>query len=245
MLSIYNTLEDVPEVLREHYRKQDGRYVPHLSEDHPVVAHNKTLLSEKSAATAKVKELEADMEQAKSTSLPRGHVAVAKADAELLDKFKSLGKPEELTAKLGEHEVLKAEVDRHKRDSHLEQVAKVMGYDNVEAFKRLSNLPDFEIKGEGDKRTVVAKVRDGDKIVEKPAVDFMTTSPDHAPFLGALKTTGGVQVHGTPAKSQSQPQNVFDKIRSDVKVKQEAQQAHIHPMFKRIAGRVAPAQGEQ
>lgn len=159
MLKIYLKLEDVPEALREHYFLSDGRYVPQLSDDHPVLVHNKTLLGEKATVTAKVKELEADVEEAKKTSIPRGHIAVAKADAELLDKYKATGKtPDELTATLTEHKTLSEEATKRKREDLNRAVASELGYSNADAFVLLPNLPEFEIREKDGKKTVVAKV---------------------------------------------------------------------------------------
>jgi hypothetical protein len=193
MLKIYTKLDDVPEALREHYALVDGRYVPQLSDDHPVLVHNKTLLSEKTTASNKLKEVEADLEAAKATSIPRGHITVAKADAEALDKFKALGKIEDVTAKLTEYDTLKSQSEQRKLEDSRRQAAKVLGY-NEEAFIRLPNLPEFEIRGEGDKQTVVAKVKDGDKIVERPAKEFIEASTDVQPFMAALTTKSGVKV---------------------------------------------------
>jgi hypothetical protein len=200
-LKIYNSLEEVPEALRGEYKKSDGRYVPDLSDDHPVLVHNKTLLAEKSTATAKVKELEADIEASKSSTLQRGHVQVPKADATLLDEYKALGVPADVKVKLTEHETLKGDAEKRSKEDKLVLVAKELGYDNVEAFKRLPGLPDFDIRiGKDGKNSVFALVKDGDKTVEKPATEFLESSPDHAPFLSALKTQPtGVTVHTTPS----------------------------------------------
>lgn len=198
MLKIYNTQEEVPEELRSHYKKSDGRYVPDLSDDHPVLVHNKTLLSEKATATGKVRELEADIAAASEKSVPRGHVAIPKADAELLDKYKAHGTPDEVGAVKTEHATLKTESDKRKLDDSRREVAKLLGYTNIEAFVRLPNLPEFEIRGEGDKRAVVAKLKDDKGVVtEKPAKEFIESSPDVAPFMSALKQSDGVRVPTT------------------------------------------------
>lgn len=201
MLKIYNTLDEVPEALREHYAKVDGKYVPQLSDDHPVLTHNKKLLSEKSEATAKVAEIQADLDQAKQHSVPRGHVAVAKADSDLLDKYKALGKtPEELTAIQTEHGTMKQDTEKRAREDNLRLVAKELNY-QPEAFILLPNLPEFEIRdGKDGKKQVIAKPRDDKGVVtEKLATEFIESSPTIAPLLPALKTTEGVRVHTSPA----------------------------------------------
>lgn len=212
MLKIYNTLEEVPEALREHYKKSDGRYVPDLSEDHPVVVHNKTLLSEKATATGKVRELEADLAEQGKTTVPRGHTAVPKADVDELASFRALGKkPDELSALMTEHSTLKESDSRRQREDKQRLVAKELGYDNVDAFLLLPDHPDYEIRdGKDGKKQVIALVKDGDKTVEKPAQEFLESSPRHAPLLPALKSSGGVKVHGTSTtNTASQPGDQF------------------------------------
>lgn len=191
MLKIYSTLDEVPEGLREHYKKSDGRYVPDLSDDHPVVAHNKTLLSEKSTATAKVKELEADIEASKDKHLQRGQVAVAKADAELIDKYKPLGTPDELTAMKTEHGTLKSDLDKRKRQDAHTVAAKELGY-NVDAFLKLPDMPELEVREKDGKKSVVAKVKDGENTVEKDAKEFIEAN--YAALMPALTVKAGVQV---------------------------------------------------
>lgn len=189
MLKIYNTLEEVPEALREHYKKSDGRYVPDLSEDHPVLVHNKTLLTEKSTATARVKELEADVAATSDKSIPRGHVAVPKVDAEDLTKYRALGTVDEVTTKTTEHKTLSDESVTRKRTDSLRQVSKALGY-NEDAFTRLHGLPDFISKPNKDGKTVdwFAQVKDDKGVItEKPAKEFIESSQDISPFMASLK----------------------------------------------------------
>jgi len=212
MLKIYNTLEEVPEALREHYKKSDGRYVPDLSDDHPVLVHNKTLLSEKSQATAKVRELEADVEASKATTLQRGHTQVPKAEAEMLNAYKALGTVDEVKVKVTEHGTLKESEQKRLKEDKLVEVASVLGYDNVEAFKRLSNLPDFDIRTDKDGKKVFALVKDGDKVIEKDAAEYLESSPDHSPFLLALKTkipSTGVTVNTTSSTTTPRQTDPF------------------------------------
>lgn len=227
MLKIYNTLEEVPEALREHYKKSDGRYVPDLSEDHPVVVHNKTLLSEKSTATARVKELEADLAEQGKTTIPRGHAAVPKADVDELASFRALGKkPDELSTLVTEHSTLKEADARRAREDKQRLVAKELGYDNVETFLLLPDHPDYEIRdGKDGKKQVIALVKDGDKTVEKPAQEFLESSPRHAPLLPALKASGGVKVHGTSTTPASTGNDPFAAAREFGKQFNESQKA--------------------
>lgn len=210
MLKIYNTLDEVPEALREHYAKVDGKYVPQLSDDHPVLVQNKTLVTEKSQAKARVTELEADIETAKTHTIPRGHVAVAKADADLIDKYKPLGTPDELTAMKTEHGTLKQDMEKRAREDNLRLVAKELNY-QPDAFILLPNLPEFEIRdGKDGKKLVIAKLKDDKGVVtEKPATEFIESSPTIAPLLPALKTAEGVRVHTSAAGAGAQVADPF------------------------------------
>lgn len=199
MLKIYNTLDEVPEALREHYVKSDGKYVPQLSDDHPVLTHNKTLLSEKATATAKVRELEADIAAASEKSVPRGHIAVPKADADLLDKYKAHGTPDEVGTKLTEHKTLSEESVQRKRTDSLRQLAKDHGY-NEDAFIRLPGLPEFTSRAGKDGKTEwFAQLKDEKGVItEKPAKEFVESSDDIKPFMPSLTQRGqGVQVPGS------------------------------------------------
>lgn len=235
MLKIYNTLDEVPEADRQHYVKSDGKYIPQLSDDHPVLVHNKQLLSEKANATARVKELEADIAAASEKSIPRGHVAIPKADADAITGYKALGTVDEVKVKLTEHGTLKEAEARRAREDSLVSVAKALGYENVEAFKRLPNLPDFDIRGEGDKRQVFALVKDGEKTIEKPAREFLESSADHAPFLDALKAKPtGVTVNttGSTTHTQSAPGDPFAWAKDFAKSYTETVQQPGNDLFK-------------
>lgn len=196
MLKIYNTLEEVPEALRSEYVKSDGKYVPQLSEDHPVLVHNRTLLTEKTNATNKVKELESDIAAASEKSIPRGHVAVPKADADLLAKYKEHGTPEEVATMKTEHATLKEKDVKRSREESLRQVSKSLSY-NEDAFIRLPSLPDFISKPSKDGKSIewFAQVKDDKGVItEKPAKEFIESSQDIAPFMASLKAEPAKQV---------------------------------------------------
>jgi hypothetical protein len=224
MLTTYSKLEDVPEALREHYELSGGKYIPKVSDDHPLVVNNTKLLNEKNTAETKVAgiqtELEstkADLASAKAGSLPRGQRAVSVADAEFLEQVKAHGTPAEVTAKLTEHKTLKEETDQRKRQDTLREVAKELNYE-PEAFIRLSGLPEFEVREKDGKKTVIAKVKEGANIVEKPAHEFIESSADIAPFLPALKVSGGgIRLPEQRREAGAPPANVFDKAREAVK----------------------------
>lgn len=198
MLQAYSKQEDVPEALREHYLKgADGKWHAEIPTDHPAIRDQATLLNDKQAAEAKVTELEADIQHMKASSIPRGHKAVPNADVELLAEVKALGSVADIKTRLEEHKTLSEKVTKQETEDHLKLVAKDLGYTNVDAFIRLQGLPEFEKRTVKGKDEWIAKVKEGDKTVEKPAAEFIESSPDIAPFLPALKQSEGVTLHGT------------------------------------------------
>lgn len=192
MLKPYDKQEDVPEALREHYSKrEDGKWHADIPDDHPAVKHNAKLLSEKQTAETKVTQLTSDLESARAGNLGRGQVAATKSDIDLLTKYKALGELDALTTVVTEHKDLKAESVKRKTDDNNRLAAKELGY-NPDAFLQLTNLPEFEIKEANGKKSVVAKVKDGENIVEKPAKEFIETA--YAPLMPALTAKAGVEL---------------------------------------------------
>jgi hypothetical protein len=213
-LKIYTKADDIPEGLRGEYKQSGAQWAPDLADDHPVLVLNKTLKQEKEVVEAKAKKLSNDLddalEAAKTSGVPRGQALVAKADAEALNGYKALGTVDEVKAKVTEHGTLKESETKRQREDSLVLVAKELGYDNVEAFKRLPNLPDFDIRdGKDGKKQVIALVKDGDKVVEKPATEYLESSADVAPFLSALKTTTGVSVNTTSSTTAPKPNDPY------------------------------------
>jgi hypothetical protein len=201
MLKIYDKLEDVPEALREHYKLIEGKYVAEVTDDHPIKLNNVKLLNEKTTAETKASGLEtanaglkADLESAKSHSLPRGHRAVPVAEVEAAEKLKEHGTAAEIVTKLTEHKTLSEKVAAQERETNLRLVAKELGY-NADAFVLLPNLPDMEIREKDGKKTVVAKVKEGETVTEKPAAEFVEAS--YSVFLPSLKAEQGVKVLGS------------------------------------------------
>lgn len=241
----YDSQESIPENLRGAYVLSDGKWVlDSLSDDHPVIVSKKAALTDKSKAVSKAEGLQADLDAAKSTSIPRGHVAVAKSDADLLEKIKTHGSGDEVITKLTEHAELKETTEKRQREDQLREVAKLLSYE-PEAFVRLNNLPEFEIRDGKDGKTVIAKLKDAKGVItEKPAQEFVETSSDIAPFLPALKTAGGTKVHGTSGNGGQPAKNVFDKVRQDVANEQKQRVTDVHPMFQKIPGRASASQGD-
>lgn len=203
MLKPFDKQEDVPETLREHYSKrEDGKWHADISDDHPAVKHNAKLLSEKTTAEGKVTQLTSDLESARAGNLGRGQVAISKSEAALLDEYKPLGTPAELKAKVDEHGTLKSDLDKRNREDSLRKVSKALEF-NEEAFTRLPNLPEFVPKPSKDGKSVewFAQIKDDKGVItEKPAKEFVESSPDVQPFMSSLKSgSQSVRVPGSSA----------------------------------------------
>lgn len=236
----YSNQDEIPENLRGAYVLSGGKWiVDELDKDHPIVAKREELLTENSSQKRKITRLENEKGTLESEVLPDGHVAILKADAELVEKVKPFGTSTEIVTKLTEHKTLKEESETRKRSDHLTEVAKVLGY-TPEAFVRLQGLPDFDIREKDGQKQVVAKVKENGVVTEKPATEFIESHADFAPFLPALKTSNnGIRVPGSGAGSSAPQKDMFTQIRDRAKAKQKQSETDLHPMFKQIPGRVA------
>lgn len=236
----YSNQEDIPENMRGAYVLSGGKWIlDELDKDHPIVAKREELLTENSTQKRKITRLENEKGALESEVLPDGHVAILKADAELVEKVKPFGTSTEIVTKLTEHKTLKEESETRRRSDHLTEVAKVLGY-TPEAFVRLQGLPDFDIREKDGQKQVIAKVKENGVITEKPANEFIESSADIAPFLPALKTQGnGVRVPGSGSGNGSPNKDVFTRIRERAQQKQKQSETDLHPFFKTFDGRAA------
>lgn len=147
--SIYDKLEDIPQIDRDENNYQlctdagspnNGKYVLILDGAHPVQAKNTELLVEKSqrdaAQTAAINaavapketeiiNLKAALTTAQTqTGLPAGQIAVPAEKVQVLNQFESLGKFEEVKAKVEEHGTLKEQTEAAMRKTLYSDAAK-------------------------------------------------------------------------------------------------------------------------
>lgn len=221
MLKPYDKPEDVPEALREHYsRREDGKMHADIPNDHPAVKHNATLLSEKNTAVSERDQAKADLASAQASGLPRGHVAVPKADADLLEKVKAAGTPEQVTEMIEKYPTLAAEVETTKREKHAADVGDAMGWDKEKTallVPKVFDLSQVEVRtGSDGKKSVVAKVKqaDGVTFAEKPFAEIITQTPELnalAPSLAAAQ--GGTKVLGSaPGSASTAKTSIVDEF---------------------------------
>lgn len=194
MLKPYDKPEDIPDELKDHYsRREDGKYHADIPDEHPAVKHNAKLLSEKTAAETKAKDLETQLESAKASGLPRGTVAVPKAEHELLEVVKEAGitKPEEFNTLKTEHADFKTKAEAAEGEKHADKVAEAMGWDKektrllVPAVYDLSQVQVRDAKG--GKQEAVAKVKQQDgSFIEKPFNEVATGDAKLAALIPVL-----------------------------------------------------------
>jgi len=225
-LQHYTTQETVPENLREHYSKrEDGKWHADIPNDHPAVTHNARLLSEKTTAVTERDAARGELESAKASGLPRGHVAVARADAEMLDRLKAQGTPEEIAAKLTEYPTLKENVTRQERKAKLDGLRNAFGWQEsaTRVLEVLPDMPEIEERDATVDGKIVkvphAKVKEGDAYTYQPFNDwFAAAHPEFLPSVlkPAEGTTaaGGVKVFGSTSGAGTPARNIYDQIRA-------------------------------
>jgi hypothetical protein len=220
MLTTYTKQDDIPEALREHYKLIEGKWTPEVSDDHPIKVTNANLKTEKSEVEAKLVNTQADLtttkadlEAARTKGLPHGHIAIPKADAELVGAVKAAGitTPDAFTALQTEHGRFKQEAETATREKTLRDLGRVMGWDVDKTALLLStftDLPEIEFRDttekEADgtfKKNVIAKVKGADSVVtEKPFADYVAGTERLNALVPAL--TVGKQPDGTPFPTQ-------------------------------------------
>jgi len=227
----YEKLEDVPQndkdeanysLCTEVGSPNFNKYVLIIDQSHPVMKKNTELLAEKSqrdaaqqtaiqAAVApketEITNLKTQLAQAQTQqTLPPGHVAIPADDAALLQNVKTLGKFEDIKAKVEEHGTLKEQTEAVTRKALFADVAKVHGFD-PEAFAALAEQQKLHEKLE--KREVPDPKKPAEKVThyfvkDKDAAgaetsvvvgDFVSKSEFFKPFLPALQpqNSGGTR----------------------------------------------------
>lgn len=226
MLRTYQKLEDVPEALREHYVESNGVFVAQLDKDHPVLANNTQLKSEKESLQRRLRTVTDEKTQLEGNSLPEGHVPVTAADKALLDKVKAMGDEAKITEAVTEYPKVKERVEEAERDTVYGQAAEANGYTNVEAFKAAARAHKLKVE-----------MKDGKPFVgDKSLSDYVEATPD-------LKALSGAFVQGQAKRGMSTDPppkgntTVYDRQREEVKksAPQESGQSWLAKRFGRAA----------
>jgi hypothetical protein len=146
------------------------------------------------------RELKTTLDDLKGKVPSEGAVVLGKDDAQLLDAYRQLGKPEELKAGLDERTTLKSTLDARQKTDLMRDVARTAGFKEDVLTRYGANL-DYEIRELDQDGTKVkaAFVKDGDTAV--PVVEHF------ADLLPALK----VDATGSATGTQFVRQNVGGK----------------------------------
>lgn len=261
--STYQTLDEIPEGDRQHYKKIGDRYVLELDGQHPVQVQNQTLAEEKKTevrqATQRAATAEAEAERLKQAALnqptlPSGHVAVPADEAKILDAVKELGegsdakaKAESIKNKLAEHPTLVTKVATLEKTDLLRRVADT-GINGKKLKPSVLQTLDSQAGGltyeerdvsttENGKTTTqkVWHVKDGNKWV--PLAEYSDAHwKDFGPALTAEESTngGGTRVPGQIADDKSKSgTNIYDDIRKQA-AEQQKQKIESIPLEKRL-----------
>lgn len=194
--------------------------------------------TELAAKDSEISRLQQQVDNA--NTLPRGHVAVPKADADLLPRYKELGTPEELTTLKTEHGDYKQKAEAAETAQHAAEVAAGMGWDEKTTARLVPkhfDLSKVEVRdGEGGKKVVVAKVEQADKtFVEKPFADVVKATPDLAALLPSLVLKeSGTRVPEQRPSDTGKAGNPYDRIREEGEARRKNTREDAIPLERRL-----------
>jgi hypothetical protein len=207
MLKIYDNKADVPEAIIEHYSKRsDGKWEPQIEGINSVggLLTKRDELLEKVAEIPKLTKKIGEFES--QEILSPGKVAVDKKEFETIkaehEAYVALGKLDEIKPKVDGYEELKTKDERRAKEETYRSAAKIAGYDETK-FIKLASDDNIETvtktvneNGKPVEKVFVKTKVDG-KDTETAITDYVTTSPNFAPFadsLTAVSTTSGTKV---------------------------------------------------
>jgi len=197
MLKIYDSKDQIPEGMVEHYeRRSDGKYEPQVEGINSIGG----LLAKRDELLDKVKEIPglktkvAELEGLET--LPSGKIAVDKKEFEAIksanDAYVALGTLDEIKPKVEGFDELKQKDEDRTRAETYRTVAKTSGFTNEDGFIRLAQIDKLEPvlksvqeNGKAVDRYFVKTTKDG-KEVETPVTDYIKDSPNFAPFADSL-----------------------------------------------------------
>lgn len=143
----------------------------------------------------------------------KGRTVLPQREADELKAYRALGKPNDIRSRLNAADQAVQELDTHKKDSLLRDVAEVEGY-NFKALKGAASDVQYavrEVEADGKKqRRAFVITRNGDQTQETPVKDWFAQNRDY--LLPALTaTTDGnnrqqPQGYGQPFVAQPVPQ---------------------------------------
>lgn len=200
----YASQEAIPENLRGAYIQKGSEWVlDDLSQDHPVVTHNKQLQTELSTEKGKVTRLTNEKTALEGNVLPAGHKAVPEADAELIDVVKPHGDKKAVKTLLDEHATLKEEKAQREAEGALKKAAELAGYDNPAAFVAAAQAQKLAVTFKEE--TVDGKKVEKPFVGDKPLTEFVEATPGLKALEIAFKTKPVVTAPTTEGGSGNRP----------------------------------------
>lgn len=179
------------------------------------------------------KELRDQLRDLKAKLPKEGTVVLSQDEAAELAAYRAYGKPDELKQRLDEGESAKQIAAQAAREKTIAKAAGVLGLQNNALLQTLLNSVELEVAGDNENPSVI--VKDGEKQV--PFADYAKSRPDFEAALPALQAQAAPARGGSFVKqgvNGSNPTSVFDRIRHEVKEKQEAQKPEARDL--RLAG---------
>jgi hypothetical protein len=192
-------------------------------------------------ARDKISELEDENEELRESSIGDGFVAISKADADLLDEYRALGKPADLKAATEKVTQLQDDIARRDRDANRTEVARTAGYvpevlrkaaaDSVQFVP--TKIKDEKSGKEFDSFNVVDTGPDG-----KPrtrTLDQWEEDPDVKPLLPALKASRDSQTPSGRPQSPSGGYQGNPRQRQQPAREEQPQHQYAGPVYTNAA----------
>lgn len=201
MLKIYETREQIPEGLVEHYAKRsDGKFEPQIEGINSLGG----LLTKRDELLEKVKDIPglktriSELEGLET--LPTGKVAVDKKEFDTLktehEAYTALGKLDEIKPKVEGYNDLKEKDEKRSREETYRAAAKTAGYDESKFIKLASDdqletvTKSVNEDGKQVDKVFVKTKDDKGKEIETPIADYVKQSPNFSPFADSLTASG-------------------------------------------------------
>lgn len=224
MLKIYDDKADVPEAFAEHYSKRsDGKYEPQVEGINSIGA----LLAKRDELLDKVKEIAPlktkVLELEGLETLPAGKIAVDKKEFETIktehEAFAALGSLDDIKPKVEGYDDLKKKDDRRAKEETYRAAAKTAGYDETKFIKLASDddlvtvTKTVSENGKSVEKVFVKTTDEKGKEVETAITDYVTQSPNFAPFADTLTASGATS--GTKVIRQGTGNSVTPTIETE------------------------------
>jgi hypothetical protein len=172
---------------------------------------------------SKLRELKAELAQAKDAIPPENAVVLTDDDIQTWETFKALGTPADVKSKLEKLDEAENKLKRHQRTEQLRSVADATGYD-FDVLATLSGNLDFEMTTHNDEQIVTVKTEDGQTM---PIAEYAEKHwSKFLPALAPTNSTGGKRMPpqhtGTPPHPRTPKGTVPDALAEFLESREKA-----------------------